>query len=454
MGNLHGVPGPSRGRLIFEASVASILLSGLFLVVYSATNWFSSTRSHVGTWFYDWERYIPFVPLMVIPYMSIDLFFVAAPFLCRDRRELGTFSRRITLAILAAGFIFLLMPLKLVRERPVVDGWIGATFGWFFAADLPYNLCPSLHIALRTILAETYVRHTRGIFHLGSHLWFSLIGVSTLLTYQHHVIDVMGGFVLAAICFYLVPAMVHRHAVTPNPRVGLYYLATSMVASAIAIVFWPQGGICIWPAAVCLMVACGYFGVGPGIYRKVDGKLTLSTRMLMAPALLGQELSLMVYRRQCRAWDEAAAGVWIGRKLSNREAAEAVGRGVAAVLDLTAEFSEATPFLSIHYLNVPILDLTAPTPEQLQQCAEFVSEHAARGVVYVHCKIGYSRSAAVVGAYLLASGAAATAGDAMARLRSVRPTIVIRPEAVGALERFEVTMCEGSSVQRERVTIG
>ena len=98
---------------------------------------------------------------MVIPYMSIDLFFVAAPFLCRDRRELATFSRRITLAILVGGACFLLMPLKLGHERPRVDGWLGALFGWFFAADLPYNLCPSLHIALRTILAETYARHTR-----------------------------------------------------------------------------------------------------------------------------------------------------------------------------------------------------------------------------------------------------------------------------------------------------
>ena len=28
--------------------------------------------------------YIPFVPLMIIPYMSIDLFFAAAPFICSD----------------------------------------------------------------------------------------------------------------------------------------------------------------------------------------------------------------------------------------------------------------------------------------------------------------------------------------------------------------------------------
>ena len=92
---------------MLEAAAASVGLSLLFVVVYSGTNWLTSLRSDVGTWYYDWERYIPFVPLIVIPYMSIDLFFAAAPFLCRDRRELRTFSWRIGLAIVAAGIFFL-----------------------------------------------------------------------------------------------------------------------------------------------------------------------------------------------------------------------------------------------------------------------------------------------------------------------------------------------------------
>ena len=438
MGNFHGVAGASRRALIVRACAASILLSVLFLAVYSGTNWLTAQRSDVGTWYYAWERFIPFVPLMVIPYMSIDLFFVAAPFfLCSDRRELATFSRRVTLAVLVGGVCFLLMPLKLGHERPRVEGWLGALFGWFFAADLPYNLCPSLHIALRTILAETYARHTRKFWNIASHVWFSLVGFSTLLTYQHHVIDVAGGFLLATICFYLVPAVAHGHPVMPNRRIGSYYFLASVAASLMAALLWPRGGILLWPAADGLVAAAAYFGLGPGIYRKIDGRLTLSTRLLLAPLLVGQKLSLRYYRRQCRAWDEATPQVWIGRKLSDREAADAVRQGVTAVLDVTAEFSEAGPFLSTRYLNIPILDLTAPTPEQLQRCVAFVSENAVRGVVYVHCKIGYSRSAVVVGAYLMESGAVGSAEEAIARLRAVRPSLVVRPEAAAALYRLD-----------------
>ena len=426
---------------MLKAGVATVLLSLLFMVVYGGTNWLTSLRTDVGTWYYSWEKYIPFVPLMVIPYMSIDLFFVAAPFLSRDERELKMFCRRIVLAIVLAGTCFLAMPLKLAVERPVLEGWLGLLFGWFFAADLPYNLCPSLHIALRTILAETYARHTRGAWKFASHAWFSLIGISTLLTYQHHVIDVVGGFILATVCFYAVAAVPDRRRVMPNRRVGSYYFLAAVASSLAAAWLLPfGGGILVWPAVACLLVAMAYFGLFPGVYRKVDGRLTLSTRVLLAPLLIGHKLSLLYYKRQCNAWDEAAPGVLIGRMLSDREAADAKDKGVTAVLDLTTEFSETGPFLEDEYLNVPVLDLTAPTPEQLRQCVDFMSENAKDGTVYVHCKIGYSRSAAVVGAYLLASGAVSSADEAMDRLRAVRPSILIRPEAVEAIKRFEATI--------------
>ena len=128
-------------------------------------------------------------------------------------------------------------------------------------------------------------------------------------------------------------------------------------------------------------------------------------------------------------------------------------QGVTAVLDLTAEFDEARPFLAVKYSNLPILDLTAPTPEQLQKCVAFISKNAACGIVYIHCKIGYSRTAAVAGAYLLASGAASTAEEAMNRLRAVRPSIVIRPEAEAAIRCFAESDGNNPEVSSETIDI-
>jgi membrane-associated phospholipid phosphatase len=76
-------------------------------------------------------------------------------------------------------------------------------FAFLHIFDQPYNLFPSLHIAFRTILAHLYAKHTKSVVRWASHVWFILIGFSTLLTCQHHIVDITGGFALAAICFYL-----------------------------------------------------------------------------------------------------------------------------------------------------------------------------------------------------------------------------------------------------------
>jgi protein-tyrosine phosphatase len=417
----------------------SALLSALFLVVYGGCNWITAHRAHVGTLFFEWERHIPFVPLMIIPYMSIDLFFVAAPFLCRDERELSTFAKRVSFAIVVAGICFLLFPLRFAFERPHVSGWLGAIFNTFRNFDQPYNLLPSLHIALRTILACLYARHSRGLLRVASNIWFSLIGFSTVLTYQHHVIDVAGGFVLAGYCFYIFRETPTAMPVLGNARVGSYYAAGAIVCIVFAVLLWPWGSLLFWPAIALSIVAAGHFGLGPAVFRKTNGQLLLSAKFALGPVLLGQQISLLYYRRTCRRWDEIAPGVLMGRKLNEHEAEEAIRSGVIAVLDLTSEFSEAKPFLAMRYLNIPILDLTAPTQDQLRQMAEFIEKNRDSGKVYVHCKIGYSRSGGAVGAYLLASGKATSAEQAIEILRRARPSIIVRPEIVEALQIFEST---------------
>ena len=439
MGDLHGLDGAPAARVTRGAAArASIGLSVLFLAVYGTCNWLTAQRADVGTWYFEWERRIPFLAFMILPYMSIDLFFVAGPFLCESREELRTLVRRIVLAIVVAGACFLLLPLRFAFERPAAAGWLGAIFDSFRTLDQPHNLVPSLHITLLTILIDLYMRHTAGLIRAALLVWFGLVGLSTVFTYQHHVIDVVGGLAFAVVCFWVVPETAPTEPVVPNPRVGGRYLAGAVIVGLLGLAGWRWTAPLLWPAASLAIVGIAYFGAGPGIFRKAGGRLALSTRVLLGPCLVGQHLSLLYYRRQCRPWDEVAPGVLIGRRLSDREAAAAVRAGVTAVLDLTSEFSEASPFLRLPYCNVVILDLTAPTPEQLRAAVAFIAQHATTGTVYVHCKIGYSRSAAAVGAHLLAAGQASTVGDAEARLRRARPSIVIRPEVMDALRRFAV----------------
>ena len=404
----------------------------------SAARW---SRRSARTWGRSGSlgrRSIPFLPAFILPYLSIDLFFVGAPFLCADRAELGTHARRITLAVVTAGAFFLLMPLTLAVTRPRADGWMGDFFAAFCAVDQPFNLFPSLHIALGVLLVEIYGRHTRGALRWAVQVWFILVGVSTLFTWQHHIVDVLGGFALAVGCIWFVRPSPPAPAVTPHARIGAYYALLALLALLVGTLFpTPWGVVMAWPFFALAVTSLAYFGAGPGIFRKANGRLRWVSRIVLAPVLFGQWLSLRHYRRQSRPWDRVAPGVWVGRVLDEPEAMQAVREGVTAVIDLTGEFDEARPLRARRYLHLPILDLTAPTPAQLDEAVAFLrGEKACGGTTYIHCKIGYSRSAAVAGAWLLASERAGDADDALRRLRAARPGIVIRPEAEAVIRAY------------------
>jgi hypothetical protein len=417
-----------------HALAVSAGLSVLFLVVYGGCNWITSQRSDVGTFYFQWERAIPFVPLLILPYMSIDLFFVAAPFLCRTDHELRAFSRRVIAAILIAGICFLLFPLRFAFPRPHANGAIGMLFDWFRGMDAPYNLAPSLHAAFWIFLVQIYMGHTRGLVRGAVIVWMALIGLSPVLTYQHHVIDIIMGFALAGYCFYLFRESSEKLPVTTNYRIGFYYFAGALLMFTVAVISWPRAALLLWPGVALGIVGIAYFGIGPIIFRKTAGQLPWSTRFVLGPCLLGQYFSLLYYRRQCRPWDKISSTVWIGRKLNNTEASVAVRSGVTAVLDLSPEFSAALPFRTVTYRSIPVLDLTEPTFGQLKEMGSFISECSRNGIVYVHCKIGYSRSAAAVGAYLIMSGRASNIDEVVAIIRGARPSIVIRSEIMSALQ--------------------
>jgi hypothetical protein len=261
--------------------------------------------------------------------------------------------------------------------------------------------------------------------------------LSTVFTYQHHVIDILGGAALGLACYYLIPERKIAQPATTNPRIGVEYAMGATILAAAGLGLRPWGLALWWPALSMAIVAGAYFGLYAGITQKNGGRISGVARIVLAPWLAAQRASLIYYRGHAAPWQVLSERVWIGRQLGEREAAAAVRLGVTAAVDLTGEFSEARAFLAVPYLNLPILDLTAPTPDQIRAAIDFINAHRDQGAVYVHCKIGYSRSATVLGAWLIDRGLAAAAEEAVAQIRTVRPSLVVRPEALAALRSFQ-----------------
>jgi protein-tyrosine phosphatase len=231
-----------------------------------------------------------------------------------------------------------------------------------------------------------------------------------------------------------------REPFMPNPRIAGYYAAGAFVLIGLSLAQVPWTLVLLWPAASMTLVVAAYLFLGPAIYRKRNGKLAWTTWALLLPVLVGQRISLIHYAKRSNAYDRLTDHVWIGRRLNETEARRAKEEGVTAVLDLASEFSEADALRGLAYLQVNVLDLTAPTPTQIEQAIAFIQNHSANGIVYVHCKIGYSRTAAIVGSYMMACGLAQNPEQAIAALRKARLGIVIRREALAAIERYQVQM--------------
>jgi hypothetical protein len=224
-------------------------------------------------------------------------------------------------------------------------------------------------------------------------------------------LDVATGALLGQLCIFAFPVAGVRQKrpgglredsltrSSKNLRVASLYALGSAAFGilGIALGWW----LLLWPASSLALIAIAYVRGSSRVFRKRRGRLPISTRIVLGPYLCGAFARVLVYRRRDEPWVEVAPGVYCGRiLLTDREARALMALGVTGVLDLTAEHAERRALMSNDYLNIPVLDLTRPSREQLDRATSFIAEHARRGGVYVHCALGVSRSVAAVAEYL------------------------------------------------------
>ena len=430
-----GTTAPLRaGRPWRRAACWLAALGPFFLLSYGGANWLAALRDDVPSIVFGWEHRIPFLGWTIIPYWSIDALYGLSLFLCASEAELDTHGRRLLTAQIVTVACFILFPLRFAFARPEVAGVSGFLFAALTSFDKPFNQAPSLHIALLTVLWPLYARHVPR-WALGPlHLWFALIGVSVLTTYQHHFIDVPTGALVGLLCLWLWPdggasplSCAAPAADRRRWRLAAYYAAGSAALAACAFAIVGAGLWLLWPATSLALVAANYAFIGAaGFQKDADGRMSVAARWLLAPYLLGAWINSRLWTRRNPAPSLIRDGVWLGRLPSRREAAP-----FATIFDLCAELPGPCGPAACH--AVPLLDLVAPAPERLREIAAGIERSRAAGPVLVCCALGYSRSAAAIAAWLLSSARAATPAAAVEQIRRARPRIVIGVDTLAAI---------------------
>ena len=287
------------------------LALSIFYLLYNLTTVYSvSLHTRYPSQIYNlatpFDSMIPFIPAMIVPYSWSLVLFVVSFFLVRTSIQLSLLSYRLILATVFACLIFYFYPARFSFSRSIPDDWTQLGYQFLQLVDKPFNQLPSLHVSYAMLLGVSLWDVVASKKRWGSAAYrllltgiCTLIALSTVLTYQHHLLDMFGGVVLAVLVMILSNrirnALVIKHLTLGVigflliAMTGFYFANMSMIASKVV------EDLAIIIASYWLisftMLACAYQQDKPirdiRWFRKCSsGRLTVYTRIKFAPIII------------------------------------------------------------------------------------------------------------------------------------------------------------------------
>ena len=402
------------------------LALSIFYLLYNLTTVYSVSLhtlypSQIHNLTTPFDSMIPFIPAMIVPYSWSLILFVASFFLVRTSTQLSLLTYRLILTTIFACLIFYLYPARFSFNRSIPDDWTQFGYQFLQLVDKPFNQLPSLHVSYAILLGVSLwdVVASKKRWILAAYRLLltgicALIALSTVLTYQHHLLDMFGGVVLAVLVLILSNrirnALVIKHLTLGVigflliAIAGFYFANMSMIASEVV------EDLAIIIAAYWLisftMLACAYQHDKPirdtrWFQKSSSGRLTVYTWMKFAPIIiiyngmsfLGQwyfkvfsksrkysltpyaindKVNVVASPRLTQADVDSYLAYWLSSYSSlelpsSSESNRPAVRYQIIVVDLAAEISSHAHNLEIaangimntavHYLYLPLLDL-------------------------------------------------------------------------------------------------
>lgn len=165
-----------------------------FLVVFYPIDYFTSTRSLSFNVALPVDRLMPYCGSMFYVYAAALLLPFFVPLLAACPGAIKAWGRKMVVAILVSGIIYLIFPVY--NDR----GIAGAAATDFSALMViiagKHNFLPSLHVSLSLITLKACWRKSHALLQAWLVSLAILMIASTLLTWQHYFADVIAAIVV------------------------------------------------------------------------------------------------------------------------------------------------------------------------------------------------------------------------------------------------------------------
>lgn len=428
---------------MFKERVLWAMLMGLFFaLVHGGMNEISGLTVTRASFLLEWKSNLPFVPELIVPYMSLYPVVLIAFLMSPTRQAVQKLALRSSLAIVITAAFFLAIPVEFSFQRPEISGWPKFWFD-LSSFDRPHNRFPSLQISLGFLAWHTITGEIKGVYRVMVTVWFLLLAASTVLVFQHYFFGLPGGVAIAALIFWLVPetgrSMITLNFVTPRHlQMGLRYLVLASIAAVAASNVASQStlvaGLNVWICLSMLLVAGGYVLGANGFLQKGRNGHSPFIWFLFWPYLAGSFLNWCYWRTRVPLMSEVKPGLWIGARPGRKDWVIIRRVGIGMIIDLVPELPVRAP-QTVSHTHIPLLDITIPDPSSLDQIAIRIDAAVKNQGVLVHCALGMSRSVLAICAWLIRRGH--TVQESLAIIDLARPERVTRSYITVSLELYE-----------------
>jgi len=202
--HLFSLPDMARWRAFL---IYGTLQTVWFAIVYGGCDRITARRTEFVRVHFPFEEDLPFVPDLIWAYSSIYLLFLATPFVVNSVERLKRLALALATATAIGGVFFLLIPAEPDFKIPQSLGYVPRVFRLSDWINLDFNQVPSLHVAFIAIYTEAFIRNSNTIGKLTLRMWPIVVAIAAVLTFQHHLVDVVSGYLLGMACSWI---FIHR----------------------------------------------------------------------------------------------------------------------------------------------------------------------------------------------------------------------------------------------------